>query len=159
VAKLLTRLRIDEVSAVDRGAGDGVRIMLMKRDQDVVTKATAALEESVSSILGCDDDSETKRDALAETFAQFQMYLDREITGKSLGKGVLEREQRRAREAFEKIFAGKADDDDGDDVAKASRDHRAGHHGLAAAITEHARRCRILARSILTSSKLYHYTV
>jgi hypothetical protein len=78
VAKLLTRLRIDEVSAVDRGAGDGVRIMLMKRDQDVVTKATAALEESVSSILGCDDDSETKRDALAETFAQFQMYLDRE---------------------------------------------------------------------------------
>jgi hypothetical protein len=29
--KLLTRLRIDEVSAVDRGAGDGVKIVLMKR--------------------------------------------------------------------------------------------------------------------------------
>jgi hypothetical protein len=29
--KILTRLRIDEVSAVDRGAGDGVKIMLMKR--------------------------------------------------------------------------------------------------------------------------------
>jgi hypothetical protein len=30
--KLLTRLRIDEVSAVDRGAGDGVKIVLIKRD-------------------------------------------------------------------------------------------------------------------------------
>jgi hypothetical protein len=30
--KVLTRLRIDEVSAVDRGAGDGVKIVLMKRD-------------------------------------------------------------------------------------------------------------------------------
>ena len=29
--KVLTRLRIDEVSAVDRGAGDGVKIVLMKR--------------------------------------------------------------------------------------------------------------------------------
>jgi hypothetical protein len=30
--KILTRLRIDEVSAVDRGAGEGVKIVLMKRD-------------------------------------------------------------------------------------------------------------------------------
>jgi hypothetical protein len=29
--KILTRLRIDEVSAVDRGAGEGVKIVLMKR--------------------------------------------------------------------------------------------------------------------------------
>src|SRR5262249_14890521 len=29
--KLLTRLRIDEVSSVDRGAGDGVKVLLMKR--------------------------------------------------------------------------------------------------------------------------------
>jgi hypothetical protein len=35
MAKVLTRLRIDEVSSVDRGAGDGVKIMLMKRDEDV----------------------------------------------------------------------------------------------------------------------------
>lgn len=32
--KLLTRLRIDEVSAVDRGAGEGVKILLMKRDEE-----------------------------------------------------------------------------------------------------------------------------
>jgi hypothetical protein len=30
--RILTKLRIDEVSAVDRGAGDGVKIVLMKRD-------------------------------------------------------------------------------------------------------------------------------
>jgi hypothetical protein len=32
--RVLTRLRIDEVSAVDRGAGDGVKIMLMKREAE-----------------------------------------------------------------------------------------------------------------------------
>jgi hypothetical protein len=31
MARILTKLRIDEVSAVDRGAGDGVKIVLMKR--------------------------------------------------------------------------------------------------------------------------------
>ena len=30
--KILTQLRIDEISCVDRGAGDGVKIVLMKRD-------------------------------------------------------------------------------------------------------------------------------
>ena len=33
-ARLLTRLRINEVSAVDRGAGEGVKIVLMKRDDE-----------------------------------------------------------------------------------------------------------------------------
>jgi hypothetical protein len=32
--KLLTNLRIDEISSVDRGAGEGVKIMLMKRDDE-----------------------------------------------------------------------------------------------------------------------------
>jgi hypothetical protein len=32
--RLLTRLRINEVSAVDRGAGEGVKIVLMKRDDE-----------------------------------------------------------------------------------------------------------------------------
>jgi hypothetical protein len=33
-ARLLTRLRINEVSAVDRGAGEGVKIVLMKRGDE-----------------------------------------------------------------------------------------------------------------------------
>lgn len=32
MARKLTRLRIDEVSSVDRGAGEGVNVVLMKRD-------------------------------------------------------------------------------------------------------------------------------
>ena len=135
--KLLTRLKISEVSAVDAAAGENCKILLRKRDQDAVTRATAALKTSVGMILDSDGSEEEKRSELAETFTQFQMHLDREITGKSLGKGVLEREQRRVREGFAKIFAGKADDDDGDDVAKADRDHHdIGGKGLASATAE-----------------------
>jgi hypothetical protein len=43
----------------------------------LIAKATAALQESVASIIGCDDDDETKREALVETFAQFQTYMER----------------------------------------------------------------------------------
>jgi hypothetical protein len=43
--KVLTRLRIDEVSAVDRGAGDGVKIMLMKRDEEPYWKREFNQEE------------------------------------------------------------------------------------------------------------------
>jgi hypothetical protein len=135
--KLLTRLKISEVSAVDRAAGENCEIMLMKRHGDVVAKATAALKESVSSIIGCDDDDAVKRAALVETFGQFESYLDRNVAGKALSKGPLERAERARREKFEKIFAGKADDDDGDDVAKASRDRHLGDHNLAARVVEH----------------------
>jgi hypothetical protein len=137
--KLLTRLKIDAVSAVDAAAGENCKILLRKRDQDVIGKATAALEESVASILGCDDDDETKKRALAESLAQFEYHLEHELgVIERLGKGSYERDQRARREKFEKIFAGKTDDDDGDDVAKADRDHRVGHHSLAAAVVEHA---------------------
>jgi hypothetical protein len=40
--KILTRLRINEVSSVDRGAGEGVKIMLMKRDFDAKQRRDAA---------------------------------------------------------------------------------------------------------------------
>jgi hypothetical protein len=126
--KLLTRLRIDEVSAVDRGAGENVKIMLMKRHKDVAAKAVAALEESVASILGCDDDDATKRYALAESFAQFQTYMQREAGGgKPLGKVTLERTQRRHRQAFEKILS-KADDDDHDASDDPVRAPAVDHH-------------------------------
>jgi hypothetical protein len=45
--------------------------------KDVVSRATAALKESVASIVSCDDDDATKHAALAETFMQFATYLDR----------------------------------------------------------------------------------
>src|SRR5260370_889476 len=139
MAKLLTRLKISEVSAVDAAAGENCKILLRKRDQDAVAKATEALKESVHSIMTCDDDEETKKRALAESLAQFEYHLEHELgVIERLGKGSYERDQRARREKFAKIFAGKADDDDGDDVAKASRDRRVGHHSLAAAVVEHA---------------------
>jgi hypothetical protein len=44
---------------------------------NIIAKATEALKESVHSIMTCDDDDETKRFALAETFSQFQDYMER----------------------------------------------------------------------------------
>jgi hypothetical protein len=55
--RMLTKLRIDEVSSVDRGAGEGVKIMLMKRH-----KPTVFLDEATDDYL--------KRDYLAELEAQ-----------------------------------------------------------------------------------------
>jgi hypothetical protein len=43
--KILTNLRIDEVSAVDRGAGDGVKILLMKHDDEPYWKREFSAEE------------------------------------------------------------------------------------------------------------------
>jgi hypothetical protein len=48
---------------------------------DVVAKATTALAKSVASIINCDEDEVTKRAALAETFTEFQTYLDRHVGG------------------------------------------------------------------------------
>src|SRR4051794_22481124 len=46
---------------------------------DVVAKATTALETSVKSIIDCDDDEATKRQALAETLGQFAEYMERNV--------------------------------------------------------------------------------
>ena len=43
----------------------------------LIAKATAALQESVASIINCDENDATKREALVETFAQFQTYMER----------------------------------------------------------------------------------
>jgi hypothetical protein len=68
------------------------------RDQDVVAKATAALETSVGMILDSDVSEEEKRQELVETFEQFESYLDGNAAG---GKAK-----------FEKIFrVGKVADD------------------------------------------------
>jgi hypothetical protein len=42
---------------------------------DIVAKAVSALETSVSSILGCDESDTIKREALVETFGQFQEFM------------------------------------------------------------------------------------
>jgi hypothetical protein len=75
----------------------------------LIAKATAALQESVASIINCDENDATKREALVETFAQFQNYMERNgVMAKSL---------------------------DGDGIAKA-HEHR-GPHELAASLVQH----------------------
>jgi hypothetical protein len=76
----------------------------------LIAKATAALQESVASIINCDEDDATKREALVETFSQFQTYMER--------NGVMAK-------------AGA----DGDEIAKAHQ-HR-GPHELAASLVQH----------------------
>jgi hypothetical protein len=49
-----------------------------KNASDVIAKATAALAESVGSIVDADDD---KAAALTKTFEQFQDYLEQSVQG------------------------------------------------------------------------------
>jgi hypothetical protein len=77
-ARVLTNVRVDEISAVDAGAGEGVQIMLMKRasDNKAVAEATARLAASVKSIVS--DAAVTDKGAmLAKTFAQYQEHLNK----------------------------------------------------------------------------------
>lgn len=83
----LHRLKIDEVSSVNRGAGEGVHVLLMKRDADdgnnqetktmknLIAKANAALQESVASIMA-DDDLVDKQSALDETLKQYGEHVE-----------------------------------------------------------------------------------
>jgi hypothetical protein len=54
---------------------------MAKIQDNVVSRATAALAQSVASIVNSGDDDVTKRYALAETFTEFQTYLDRNVGG------------------------------------------------------------------------------
>jgi hypothetical protein len=58
----------------------------MPNMQDVVAKATEALATSVASIVGCDDSDEVKREALAETFSQFEDYIMERNGGVNIAK-------------------------------------------------------------------------
>lgn len=75
-ARILTNVKISEVSAVDRGAGEGCDIKLLKRASTnaAITNATGRLAMSVESILA---DADCDKDAmLAKTFSQFQDHLN-----------------------------------------------------------------------------------
>jgi hypothetical protein len=104
-------------------------VVASKAAQSIISKAALALGESVGEIINSDDEAQNKQLSLAQAFAQCESHLKREFgLAKSLGKGPLEREERRRRQKYGKVF---------EDVAKASRDRHVGHHGLAAAVVEH----------------------
>lgn len=69
----LKNLRISEVSTVDRGAGEGVKILLMKRSGERLT-AEQALHQSIQSILS-DATVVDKAAAVAETVAEYNEFI------------------------------------------------------------------------------------
>jgi hypothetical protein len=76
-ASVLHDVDVAEISAVDKAASPGAKIMLMKRDRNLKAKcdeATARLAASVKSIVA--DNSVDKNDMLARTFAQYLNHLD-----------------------------------------------------------------------------------
>jgi hypothetical protein len=93
---------------------------IMRRDRDtIIAKATAALETSVKSIIGCDDDDATKCKALAETFGQFATYMENvgkqrdDQNFRSTATGAIYPRGDRLR-VFEDLFDVNGDDDDAD---------------------------------------------
>jgi hypothetical protein len=82
MTRRLTKLRIDEVSSVDKGAGEGVRIMLMKRDSDNTATINEALEhlaEHISTIVFSKSFTD-KPAALGNLFEEFAEYLKANTT-------------------------------------------------------------------------------
>jgi hypothetical protein len=76
MANILRRLKIGEVSSVDVGAGEGCRIMLMKRHGDIIDNSMEALAESVASIITDNKANRgNKAAAMAKTFEQFGDHL------------------------------------------------------------------------------------
>jgi hypothetical protein len=73
--KILTQLRIDEISSVDKAANEGARILLRKRDNDsaIIDGVTEELAEYVSSILASKNID--KAAALASCFNSCANYL------------------------------------------------------------------------------------
>lgn len=49
MARILTKLRVREISAVDRGAGEGVKVLLMKRDDALPPEAEAYLKREFTA--------------------------------------------------------------------------------------------------------------
>lgn len=101
--RVLTNLRIDEVSSVDRGAGEGVKIMLMKREGTepmskigsmfakvfggnennndiVIDKSIQGLAESVATIVTEATSTDELSSSLAKTFEQFGDHLKDTLT-------------------------------------------------------------------------------
>lgn len=68
--RILKDITINEVSSVDRGAGRGVKVMLMKRDDDSETIKTAVdLKKAISEVDRASNPAETKNHLVARATA------------------------------------------------------------------------------------------
>src|SRR5258708_4715176 len=80
--KKLTQLKIDEVSSVDRGAGEGVKILLRKNaqrqtDAEVIDESVKALAKTITGVLTDKNASVDDRAAvMTRSFKQFKEHLE-----------------------------------------------------------------------------------
>jgi hypothetical protein len=79
MVNILRNLKIDEVSSVDKGAGEGVKILLMKRDADIIGDAVRELAGYVNSI-AVDKNIVDKDAEIAECISQCRDYLKRTVS-------------------------------------------------------------------------------
>lgn len=175
--KMLTRLRIDEVSSVDRGAGEGVKIMLMKRNKDkvmpetklskmfsklfggqtednsvVIDKSVEGLAESISSILA-DDKIDDPAEALTKTFEQFSDHLKETLTA---GPAVIKKEGSDMDLTILKKALGLADTASEADVTKALADQQAAIVAANAGLKKMERELRV-SKAEFTPAELDFY--
>lgn len=103
VARKLKNLSIREVSSVTRGAGENVRVLLMKRDdadgktqknkvtlEDAITKAVGALALTIKAINEADD-VEDRDAALLKGISDFNTHMA-DVIGLDAGDDVMSKE-------------------------------------------------------------------
>jgi hypothetical protein len=117
----LKNLRVKEISSVDRGAGEGVQVVLRKRDAELddgdlaqlMLNASQALQVSIASLYADDSFDVQARDlALKETFEQYRQHV-----GQLIADAVDEEdaEEITAAKSFNEIVAEAADELSDDD--------------------------------------------
>ena len=114
----LTQLRIDEVSSVDRGAGEGVKILLIKREEEPYwkrnftaeqrradAKSGAALPDGSFPIHNAEDLANAKRLAgKAKDPAKARAHIA--ARARALGLSEKEKNMSKIAKLFENLFGG-----------------------------------------------------
>jgi hypothetical protein len=138
MSRILTKLRIDEVSAVDAGAGDGAKILLMKRDDTPRSKPHVERHarrlrklEGVFERIFMSKELDNMETSPATGARYNRSRLPDVIDDDDVGiTDAIDRDR--------ELLGENDDDADLDEViAKALRDHHQGHHSLSAALVQH----------------------
>jgi hypothetical protein len=79
MVRILTKLRVDEISSVDHGAGEGVKIMLMKRDNGEDTPPGAALFNDVMRRQAGQSTTADKLEGMVDAMLVAAPSLDRQV--------------------------------------------------------------------------------
>lgn len=173
--KILTRLRIDEVSSVDRGAGEGVQIMLMKRQKEepmtqpstlskifakmfgsdtntaIIDQSVEGLAKSISSILA--DENVDHAVELGKTFDQFSDHLKSTLAA---GPAVIKTEEPAMDLSLLKKALGLADTATEADVTAAITKSLAASTTLAASVSKMEREL-VIEKAQFTPAELDFY--